>query len=463
MKHQLICCGYIMAGILTFMSCINDKDYGTPLEAADMIAGLQMNVGDNLPLAVGMSKKVEVSVPDSITYPVLKWTSSNPAAATVSQDGSIEANALGSTVVTISQEPNMASLKTINVTVMPVATSMTVNADELFENTSKPVDVTKVPANAYNVFKWHSSDEKIATVDSAGNIKGVSPGTVEITAETIDGSQLTSSAIFTVKKIIPVEGINLSPIGYDLGIGDEGQIGCTLQPSNATVDMLTWSSSNTSVATVNNGIVKGTGIGTVTITATDPTSKKTASVNVTVGIGTFNQNFAKGFGAWTYDQNYMESLDYKDDHVTVAMKLNGKYNFPVSYKPATFNAGTYRYLAFKLVRPTKYKFNDNSEGTIFMDMSWVGRYMNQQNNYSIAGYENPADAPQNEPVVIYFDLQKNFGADWYLKNDGEQKQDMGFTLGIYDIPSSFSNKFDLYWVHTFKTLDDLNAFVKSGK
>lgn len=72
--------------------------------------------------------------------------------------------------------------------------------------------------------------------------------------------------------------IDLETPGYDLNVGDEANIICHLIPSDATADLLTWTSSNEKVVTANNQghlTAKGYGTATITATASNGTSKTT--------------------------------------------------------------------------------------------------------------------------------------------------------------------------------------------
>ena len=80
---------------------------------------------------------------------------------------------------------------------------------------------------------------------------------------------------------IPCTGISFSTSSYSLTDYTPVTISCTVVPNNTT-DTVTWASSNTSVATVNNGVVTPVGIGSATITATCGLYSATATVNVNI-------------------------------------------------------------------------------------------------------------------------------------------------------------------------------------
>ena len=82
---------------------------------------------------------------------------------------------------------------------------------------------------------------------------------------------------------IPVTGVSLTPATLSLHPNDTTTLVATTIPSNATIQMINWSSSDTSVATVNSlGFVTAIGYGTATITATTDDSSKVATSSVNV-------------------------------------------------------------------------------------------------------------------------------------------------------------------------------------
>jgi len=82
----------------------------------------------------------------------------------------------------------------------------------------------------------------------------------------------------------PVTGISLNATSKTISVNGTYQLSATITPSDATDKSLTWSSSNSSVATVDhNGLVTGVAAGTATITcAANDGSGVSATCNVTV-------------------------------------------------------------------------------------------------------------------------------------------------------------------------------------
>ena len=85
-----------------------------------------------------------------------------------------------------------------------------------------------------------------------------------------------------LSKSIPVNSVNLSTSAAELTEGESLTLTATVLPENATNKNVTWTSSNTDVASVTNGTVTALKPGTSTITVTTEDGQKTASCVVTV-------------------------------------------------------------------------------------------------------------------------------------------------------------------------------------
>lgn len=129
-------------------------------------------------------------------------------------------------------------------------------------------EVNFTPANAsFTSIQLTSSDENIVSVDIFGNVTKVSDGDATITATTIDGTNLSAMCKVSIKPRI--ESISLSPIEWSGFKGESFKIEATILPEDVDDKTLTWTSSDESVAKVDDmGQVETTGIGKCIITAT---------------------------------------------------------------------------------------------------------------------------------------------------------------------------------------------------
>jgi len=195
------------------------------------------------------------------------------------------------------QKPGEEKEQTVKVTKVSLnKTKLT-----LTEGQSEKLKATVEPTDATNKnVTWKSSDSKVATVDSNGNVKALKAGTVTITVTTKDGSyKATCKVTVTAKQqeeqkpdpkpepdpdpVVSVTGVTLSKTTLSLTEGDSSKLTATVAPSNAANKEVTWESSNTSVATVDsNGNVKAIKAGTATITVTTKDGNHTATCTVTV-------------------------------------------------------------------------------------------------------------------------------------------------------------------------------------
>lgn len=107
----------------------------------------------------------------------------------------------------------------------------------------------------------------------------------------VDFSQ-NKLATVTVIDDIPCTGISLSESAKSMSaLGSSFTLTAAKTPSNTT-DSVFWESSDTSVATVYNGVVTETGIGTATITATCGMKTATCSVT-TINVLSFTSQLAE--------------------------------------------------------------------------------------------------------------------------------------------------------------------------
>ncbi len=156
----------------------------------------------------------------------------------------------------------------------------------LEEGSFDTLTATVAPSDATNkAVTWSSSDTSVATV-SGGVVVAKKAGDAQITVKTNDGGKTAVCKVTVTEKkqeTVSVTGVTLNRADFSLEQGMSEQIKVTVEPSNATNQRVTWSSSDTSVATVSDdGIVTAVKPGTTVITAVSADGAKAASITVTI-------------------------------------------------------------------------------------------------------------------------------------------------------------------------------------
>lgn len=207
-------------------------------------------------------------LPADATDKSIEWTSSNEDVATVDQSGRVTAKDNGTATITATTK-DQGKTASCAVTVAQLITGLSLDKYSLSLNEGEEYTLspTITPSNAANTaLTWTSSDESVATVNQAGKVTAVSKGTATIKAETQDGSERYASCSVTVIRL--VSSIVFDKTSFVLYTGQTETIMATVSPADANDTGITWTSSNTSIASVSSsGVVTGKAPGNVTITA----------------------------------------------------------------------------------------------------------------------------------------------------------------------------------------------------
>jgi len=202
--------------------------------------------------------------PSDATDKTVTWSSSNTNIATVS-NGVVTAKATGT--VTITARTSNGKTATANITINRLATSITLTPGSYSVKKGDIINLTATVLPADTTDKtviWSSSNTNIATV-SNGKVTTKSAGTVTITAQTSNGKKATS----TISVLEVATGINITSVKPLIHIGEKVGVSAAVTPSNAVDKTITWSSSNTAVASIdkNTGLITAKAKGNATITA----------------------------------------------------------------------------------------------------------------------------------------------------------------------------------------------------
>ena len=217
----------------------------------------------------------------------LEWSSSDESVALVDETGSVTAVAAGEATITATVKDTELSAACA-VTVKVTANELTVPdvlEIKLNDTDSGELKAVYAPEDATNVSVRYACDnEEIATVDEAGKVTAHAPGECDITSTLLqDGVEITEKTTH-VKAFYAVEGIILDKTEGILNVGNTVTITATVAPEVATNPAVTWSSSDESVATVDEtGKVTAVAAGNATITATsEDDSSVSADYELTV-------------------------------------------------------------------------------------------------------------------------------------------------------------------------------------
>ena len=139
---------------------------------------------------------------------------------------------------------------------------------------------TIVPSNATaKSVIWASSKQSVATVSDSGLVTAISEGTSTITASA--GGKSASCTVTVSKKVIEVTSVELDLAELSLEEGRSATLVATVKPVDATDKTVSWSSTDTAIATVDgNGTVSAVKEGTATITAKAGDKQATCVVTV---------------------------------------------------------------------------------------------------------------------------------------------------------------------------------------
>jgi len=273
-----------------------------------------------LTLEIGDTAKLNATVtPDNAKDKQVTWASSDASVISVDSKGNVKALKAGTATITVTtkdgefvaeavitvnklvekepedtnkkpttpeKEPEKEPEKPVEQTVKVTGVTLDKTSLNLEINDSAKLTVAVKPDNATNKnVTWASSDASVASVDQNGNVKALKAGTATITVTTKDGSHKATCTVTVNAEVedVKVTGVTLDKTSLSLEIDDSAKLTATVKPDNATNKNVTWSSSDASVASVDQkGNVKALKAGTTTITVTTKDGNYKATCTITV-------------------------------------------------------------------------------------------------------------------------------------------------------------------------------------
>ena len=271
----------VSAGNATIMVTTEDGNHTATCEVTVTVSATGVTLSQTeLPLVKGATATLTATVvPSDATNQKVRWSSNNTAVATV-ENGTVTAVSAGNATITVTTEDGNHTA-TCEVTVTVSATGVTLSQTELslVKGATATLTATVVPSDATNQkVTWRSNNTAVATVEN-GTVTTVSGGNATITVTTEDGNH---TATCEVTVTVSATGITLSQTELSLVKGATATLRAMVVPSDATNQKVTWRSTNTAVATVENGTVTAVSGGNATITVTTEDGNHTATCSVAV-------------------------------------------------------------------------------------------------------------------------------------------------------------------------------------
>ena len=258
---------------------------------------------NSVTLATNASYTITATVlPENATNKDLSYTSNDPTLLSISAEGVVTtATVEGTGSVTIQSVDNPSVVKVLTIKVeaevIPVSSVAIVGEKSAEINISNldviNLEVSVLPLEASDKsLKWSSNNTSVATVDQQGHIspKG-KVGQAVITVESISDPSKKDEFTLTVGEVLvesidlQVETVSTSILDFiypDIAEVNTKTLTAVVAPANANDKSISWSSSNSGVATVENGVVTPKAIGTAVITATNLHSGVFKQVTVNV-------------------------------------------------------------------------------------------------------------------------------------------------------------------------------------
>jgi uncharacterized protein YjdB len=288
------------SGLLTGVGLGNAKITATAANGISASTAATVQLGppasvtlspDSVQLAPGQTQQMTAAVKDAwgniIPNPTLNWSSSAPTVATVNPGGLVTGVNLGAGQVTAATPNGISASAAVLVQLGPPA-SVVLSPSSVQLAPGQTQQMTAAVKDAWGniipnpTLNWSSSVPTVAAVNPGGLVTGVDLGSAQVAATA--SNSVSGSAIVTVA-MPPIASVVVLPASAQVQVGGTQQFSATAYDNSgheAQGVSFTWSSGDTSVATVDsNGLARGLSVGAAEITAETGSVGGSAELTVT--------------------------------------------------------------------------------------------------------------------------------------------------------------------------------------
>ena len=247
------------------------------------------------------SQLIATVSPDNASVKDVEWTSSDNNVATVDGNGRVTGVGKGTATIRAASISNPEVYDEVSIDVDYQRGNLVIQEDhgnlDLPDDWSITLKVGDFPSEILNGSKSKVTMNNLPVGKYAVSVTNEGLGRYRVTTNIPNGVSINRDTTTTVEikiEAVPVESISLasSTGSSSLDVGQKITLTATVTPDYATVQNVTWESSDKKVATVDgNGVVTGVSKGKATITATSVSNpEKTASfdVDVVIPMGTLS-------------------------------------------------------------------------------------------------------------------------------------------------------------------------------
>ena len=195
------------------------------------------------------------------------------------------------------------------------------------------IKATRAASTPWGVTLSEPTFNSDATIDVNGKVAftfpaGIDDGEFALLKVTVidnNGQEHTATRVVVFSSVVNIEKVEL-PSTASIEVGGTTKLIPIFTPADATNKTVTWTSSNTEVATIAaDGTVTGVAIGETTITVTTTDGNKTAICKVTVNDGpTFENESEAGIDGLSWEKAY--TIKTKKQLALLATRINGNDN-----------------------------------------------------------------------------------------------------------------------------------------
>lgn len=171
---------------------------------------------EKLTLQEGKSGRFECRMTPEGASSETSWSSSDEGVATVSASGRVTATGEGTATITVSTDNGLSAKAMVEVSPAPDQVTLP-SSLQVTSGYSMVIRPELVPSNAMTGFEWETDNDKVASVDDTGRVKGKTPGTADITVKTSNGKSATCKV--TVKE--PSEGMDYRNVSVRISVLEE--------------------------------------------------------------------------------------------------------------------------------------------------------------------------------------------------------------------------------------------------